>query len=243
MSAQWRTSLDVYTWFRAIWWQLNSANTVPHCFRGKISKEAAAKSRPNSGTGQTARGASCSKLTCGCVALGGPFLVESLLSKLWTCAKRGCMMPGHEEQLRSWGGALRLCGAGIWKTGKRRPLLSNECHWHLQTAHNIICYFVFDIVVHDLQYQMSDWTSILGTICLTRLTISKLLLLISESKRNIILDRGDLQYWPSTSKFTTFDIGKLRYRSYFDLLCRNQEHDISKLSSYNFAIIPIILEK
>jgi hypothetical protein len=35
-----------------------------------------------------ARGASCLNLKCRCSALGGPFFVDSLLSKLWTCAKR-----------------------------------------------------------------------------------------------------------------------------------------------------------
>ncbi len=29
----------------------NSVNTIPHCFRGKIPREAAADSRPDSGTG------------------------------------------------------------------------------------------------------------------------------------------------------------------------------------------------
>jgi hypothetical protein len=29
----------------------NSVNTIPHCFRGKISREAAADSRPDNGTG------------------------------------------------------------------------------------------------------------------------------------------------------------------------------------------------
>jgi hypothetical protein len=28
-----------------------SVNTIPHCFRGKIPREAAADSRPDSGTG------------------------------------------------------------------------------------------------------------------------------------------------------------------------------------------------
>ncbi len=30
---------------------VNSVNTIPHCFRGKIPREAAADSRPDNGTG------------------------------------------------------------------------------------------------------------------------------------------------------------------------------------------------
>ncbi len=31
---------------------VNSVNTIPHCFRGKIPREAAADSRPDNGTGR-----------------------------------------------------------------------------------------------------------------------------------------------------------------------------------------------
>ena len=68
------------------------------------------------------QGAGCSKSTCGCGAMGGPFLVKSLWSKLWSCAKRGCRNPGRE--------ALKLFGAGMCRPGKRGLPLRNKCSWY-----------------------------------------------------------------------------------------------------------------
>ena len=51
-----------------------------------------------------------------------PFLVKSLWSKLWSCAKRGCRNPGRE--------ALKLFGAGMCRLGKRGLLLRNKCSWY-----------------------------------------------------------------------------------------------------------------
>jgi hypothetical protein len=51
----------------------NSVNKIPHCFRGKIPREAAADHRQDLTAGL---GAVCSKSTCGGGAMEGPFLVK-----------------------------------------------------------------------------------------------------------------------------------------------------------------------
>ncbi len=88
----------------------NSVNTIPHCFRGKIPRKI---QDPTTGLG-----AGCSKSTCGCGAMEGPFLVKSLWIKLWNSAKRGCRNPGLV--------ALRLFGAGVMPPGQRELPLRSE---------------------------------------------------------------------------------------------------------------------
>jgi hypothetical protein len=96
---------------------VNSVNTIPYCFRGKIPREAAADSRPDIGP-TTGLGAGCSKSTCGCGAMEGRFLVKSLWIKLWNSASRGCRNPGLV--------ALRLFGAGVKPPGQRELPLHSE---------------------------------------------------------------------------------------------------------------------
>jgi hypothetical protein len=66
----------------------------------------------------TGLGAGCSKSTCGCRAMEGPFLVKSLWIKLWNSVKRGCRNPGLV--------ALRLFGAGVIQPGKKELPLRSE---------------------------------------------------------------------------------------------------------------------
>jgi hypothetical protein len=95
----------------------NSVNTIPHCFRGKIPREAAADSRPDSGTGSR-----LFEIKNVDVALwkdlSSSFLVKSLWIKLWNSAKRGCRNPGHV--------ALRLFGAGVMQPWQRELPLRSE---------------------------------------------------------------------------------------------------------------------
>ncbi len=129
----------------------NNNSTIPHCFRGKIPKEAASDQDPT-----VAQGAGCLKSTCGCGNMWGPFLVNSLLSKRWTCSKglRGCrmrcMIQSWCHGTRSWDSAVQTYGT-LGKEG-----LSDCSTMNLQTAPFIESSIIPDIIVHDLEYRQSD---------------------------------------------------------------------------------------
>ena len=136
--------------------------------------------------------------------MGGPFLVKSLWSKLWSCAKRGCRNPGRE--------ALKLFGAGMCRPGKRGLPLRNKCSW----------YRISYTISYPISYTIFNT---LSSISNTRMTYDigydKLQLelryrsFFSPISKYVNFDIGDLRYRTSISKFMDFDIEGLRYRSPF----------------------------
>ncbi len=83
----------------------------------------------------------------------GPYLVKSLWSKLWNCAKRGCRNPGHEH--------MRLFGEGMMKPGLSEHLLRSKWHWSYPISYSI-AYPTFKtwpsisyvILIFDIEYDI-----------------------------------------------------------------------------------------
>jgi hypothetical protein len=92
----------------------NSVNKIPHCFRGKIPREAAADSSPDSGTAEPAfRNQHVD------VALWKDLSSSNLCgSSCGIPQKKGCRNPGLV--------AMRLFGAGVMQPGKRELPLRSE---------------------------------------------------------------------------------------------------------------------
>jgi hypothetical protein len=88
-------------------------------------------------------GAGCSKSTCGCGAMEGPFLVKSLRSKLWNCARRGCRI---QQESRARGAeTLQRKSDRAWAKGASAP------QWTILAE----CYIVSDIQVDPDMYDMT----------------------------------------------------------------------------------------
>ncbi len=190
----------------------NSVKTIPRNFRVRSQRKLQQILDPTVGLG-----AGCSKSTCGCGAMEGPFLVKSLWSKLWNCAKRGCRIQQESRTV-----VLRLFSARVIEPGQRELPLRSEWHWLnaiSYTISNPICYdMTFNIERQiDLRYRIRYQHKISNCVC----SISKawnfdIRYPVNDLRYRslVIFDIEQSDLWYRTPSISTYDIEgtKRRYR-------------------------------
>ena len=124
----------------------NSVNTIPHCFRGKIPTEAAADSRPDSGTGSR-----LFEVNMWMWRYGRTFPRQISVEQAVELRKK------RVQESRARGAeTLRRRHVQAWERGLP---LRNKCSWYRQIAPNIVYYIVPNIVydiyhiIFDIEYQ------------------------------------------------------------------------------------------
>jgi hypothetical protein len=155
----WQTSLAVCLWFHVTW---TTAQSIQFFAASAVRSQRKLQQILDPTVGL---GAGCSKSTCGCGAMEGPFLVKFLWIKLWNCAKRGCM---NQQESRARGAeTLRRKRDRAWAKG------ASALQWMILAE----CYFVSDIVLDmyemtfdikrqcDLQYRIRYQHTISKCVC------------------------------------------------------------------------------
>ncbi len=107
----------IVLWISYCWLKSISVNTIPHCFRGKIPREAAADSRPDSGTGSR-----IFQINMWMWHYGRTFPRQISVDQAVEFRKK-------RVQEAPWLVALRLFGAGVMQPGQRELSLRSEWHW------------------------------------------------------------------------------------------------------------------